>query len=311
MTDFSGGQIRDLMAHFGIADDPVAVLSIAGIDGVNNIGVYDDRFYHSINGDVKSYTGNVDPSKQRTRMATLARMQVFHWKPGIHGLSKPAGPRRYPAFVQAEAVIVNRFNVGADKGLFGINHHKGGVNGTSSLGCQTYHPNDWAEARERLYAALGTSVEAVARRESTNRAFPYVVVPVDSAIAILRQGRVAEEPVVPPTPIAPAWTIRLKNEQGHDEVYSEAVNIAGRVFVPIRDFCTVALGCTPEDAPLEWRDGPGGDDDEQDLVVNGKGVDEVCEIGEHAFVWIVEVAEALGFDIQPNPSAKTLTLVRR
>jgi hypothetical protein len=306
MATFTDGNIRDILAHFGIADDPVAALGISGIDERNDIGVYDDRFYHSVDGKIASCPGNVDPSSLAPGRATLLTNRVFHWRPGVHGLSKPPD-RRYPAFVQAEEVTVIRHRQGADTGWFGINHHRGGVNGTSSLGCQTYPQDCWNEARARLYEGVGATVSGVENGTKKGRPFPYVVVPLSRAREILaRGGDTAAISAPPPVKKAPTWTIRLKGKPGQpDEVYDKAINIGGRVFVPVRDFCVAALDCKPEAAPLQWVDGPG----EMDVLeVQGMPAKEVTEIGDRAYVWIVEVAKALGFKLTKNEPAKNLVL---
>ena len=305
----SDGNVRDLLAHFGMAGDPVSVLAVSGSDGSNEIGVYDDRFYHSVGGTITSYRGNVDPSAQATGRATLAPMRVFHWRPGIHGLSKPKN-RRYPAFVQAEEVTVIRFRQGADTGWFGINHHRGGQFGTSSLGCQTYPPDLWEGARANLYGALGATLSGVENGTKKGKPFPYVVVPLPKAREILAKTT-PSAPAPEPKPMkkAPTWTIRLAGAPGQpDEVYEKAINIGGRVFVPVRDFCVAALDCKPAEAPLEWADGPGETDV---LMIEGAPSQEVVEIEDRAYVWIVEVANALGFTLERNNAAKNLRLARK
>ncbi|HEY0866630.1 MAG TPA: hypothetical protein VGE01_04605 [Fimbriimonas sp.] len=304
MSRITDKTIRCVLKHFGLEDDPVAVVGISG----GKIGVYDDRFYHVIRGDVTEYPGNVDPSKLDRGRATLERMRVFHWRAGIHGLSKPPG-RRYAAFVQAEQVTVIRYQIGADTGMFGINHHRGGVASTSSLGCQTYPPNVWEDARRRLYKALGASESEVLARKSSGKPFPYVVVPLDKAVEIEGEAKPAPKADPPAAVIAPAWTIRIKGKPGQaDEVYRKSINIAGRVFVPIRDFCSAALDCTPQRAPLKWKNGPG---DEDELTVAGKIVEEYCEIDGRAYVWVVEAANALGFDLCLNNAARNIELTGR
>lgn len=308
MANLSKGNVRDVLARFGIADDPVAVLAISGADGSNDVGVYDDQFYISVGGEVHCYRGNVDPSSQATGRATLVPMRVFHWRAGIHGLSKPKA-RQYAAFVQAEMVTVSRFRQGADTGWFGINHHRGGVNGTSSLGCQTYPPDLWPEAKQRLYEAIRASDREVSRGDRSGKPFPYVVVPLDRAKAMIAGGAAPKTSPAPKPPVSALWTIRLKGGPGEpDEVYDKAINIAGRLFVPVRDFCVAALDCTADSAPLQWIDGPG---DTDVLKIDGKPVEEVSEIGDRAYVWVVEAAGALGYDVQVNAAAKNLVLTRK
>jgi lysozyme len=107
----------------------------------NNINVYDDAmFLISANG-YYSFNANTDPSIYKPHVARL-KAGVWQYKLGIHNLSK-AKNRQYPALVQAAPVTVVRAKEGEDTGFFGINIHKGGVNTTSSLGCQTIPPSQW------------------------------------------------------------------------------------------------------------------------------------------------------------------------
>jgi lysozyme len=131
-------------------DDPVKVLMVRGYyqdsmgaKGRNDRRMYDDAIFVVTPDGVQCFNGNSDPSVYRKRVATLKSPQAVRYKPGLHGYSRKAGP--YPAFRQNSNVTVVRDKVGEDHGMFHINFHRGGVNGTSSLGCQTVPPHQWDE----------------------------------------------------------------------------------------------------------------------------------------------------------------------
>jgi lysozyme len=69
------------------------------------------------------------------------------YKPGKHGISRPSGG--YPAFRPAtrnEELPVRRDGdeeIPSSRPGVAINIHRGGRNSTSSLGCQTIHPDQW------------------------------------------------------------------------------------------------------------------------------------------------------------------------
>lgn len=107
----------------------------------NQRGVYDDAIFLITPETFAAFNANVDPSIFRTHIATL-RKGLWKYKLGTHGLNKPAA-QRYTALVQAEKVTVDRDGEKSETGWFGINIHRGGVNGTSSLGCQTIVPDQW------------------------------------------------------------------------------------------------------------------------------------------------------------------------
>lgn len=109
----------------------------------NDIGTYDDALILVSPDDFRTFNANVDPSVQRYHMANLIE-GLWKYKVGTHGLSKPAH-LQYDALVQADEVTVKRTQLGNDEGYFGINIHRGGSVGTSSLGCQTVPPSQWDE----------------------------------------------------------------------------------------------------------------------------------------------------------------------
>lgn len=109
----------------------------------NQRGIYDDAIFLVRPSGVLSFNCNVDPSVHRKGVANLIP-GVWLYKRGIHGLSKPKH-EQYEALVQAGPVKVKRDGEGLDSGWFGINIHRGGRSGTSSLGCQTIHPDQWNE----------------------------------------------------------------------------------------------------------------------------------------------------------------------
>lgn len=108
----------------------------------NDRGIYDDAIFLVSPNVFASFNANTDPSVYRKHIATLQLGRWFY-KVGIHGLSKPK-EKRYTALVQADEVTVSRDQEPAETGWFGINIHRGGLNSTSSLGCQTIYPEQWA-----------------------------------------------------------------------------------------------------------------------------------------------------------------------
>lgn len=117
----------------------------------NDRGVYDDALVVLTPNVYATFNANTDPSTHRVKthqkqgIATL-KPGVHPYKRGNHGISKPGGG--YPAFrpaTKGERLPVFR-DGDSDENAFGvaINIHKGGYNGTSSEGCQTVHPAQWA-----------------------------------------------------------------------------------------------------------------------------------------------------------------------
>jgi lysozyme len=114
-----------------------------GKPGVNDRNCYDDGVFVVGPEVFASFNANVDPSRYQKGVATLA--EGVHWyHPGNHGLSRPDGG--YPAFRPAtkdEELPVTRDGIDVPWPGVAINIHKGGYNTTSSLGCQTIHPDQW------------------------------------------------------------------------------------------------------------------------------------------------------------------------
>jgi lysozyme len=125
-----------------------------GKKGANDRGIYDDAlFWVDLKiGRLASYNGNVDPSSYRKGKGTgstkgMASLKngVWRYQPGMHNGSAP-----HMAYRQAAAVTVIRDGSPnyEDTGWFGINIHRGGTRGTSSLGCQTVPPDQWTDFKK-------------------------------------------------------------------------------------------------------------------------------------------------------------------
>jgi lysozyme len=107
----------------------------------NDRGIYDDMIGLVTPNVTAFFNGNTDPSAVRRGRGTgaakgMARLQPGFWP--VYRFDLHRG--QYLALCQrAGAVTVLRDGSPdyEDTGHFGINIHRGGVNGTSSLGCQT------------------------------------------------------------------------------------------------------------------------------------------------------------------------------
>lgn len=150
---------------------PVRVLAIRGYyrdtmgkKGRNDRGIYDDAFIVMSPTAYVTFNGNTDPSIYRKRVAVVKAPQLLWYKPGTHWGKIP-----HKAFRQDAPVTVLRDGVGEDRGMFGINNHRGGLTGTSSLGCQTVYKPQWPAYRDLVNGELA--------RYGQKR-FPYVLTAV-------------------------------------------------------------------------------------------------------------------------------------
>jgi hypothetical protein len=110
-------------------------LNTMGKRGKNDRGIYDDALFLLSPDAHVSFNANTDPSVYRKHIATL-KTGLWKYKVGRH--------KGYTALTQAAKVTVSRDQEPEQTGYFGINIHKGSMKSTSSLGCQTIHPNQWA-----------------------------------------------------------------------------------------------------------------------------------------------------------------------
>lgn len=120
-----------------------------GEDEFNERGIYDDAMFLYSDTVFMSFNANVDPSSYRKGHGTGSAKGMAELKSGLHR-SHALGLHRgsYLALVQTAGpvTVVRDGNPPyEDTGYFGINIHKGGINTTSSLGCQTIHPSQWSQ----------------------------------------------------------------------------------------------------------------------------------------------------------------------
>lgn len=150
-----------------------------GKPGANDVGMYDDAFFIVSPAGMSSWNGNTDPSRYgwnpnaNGHMARL-RCGVWDFIRLKHHWSSPNG---YMAFGQGyNEVTVDRIEESGKihnsiTGCFGINLHRGGVNGTSSEGCQTVPVDQWDEFNFTLASAI----------KPLHNRFPYIL--IDGPIA--------------------------------------------------------------------------------------------------------------------------------
>ncbi len=118
-----------------------------GAPGVNDRGIYDDALFIDSVETFTSFNGNTDPSAYRKGQGIGEKKGMASINPGVcyaHRFGLHRG--KYLALCQLLGhVSVTRDGDPPylDTGDFGINIHKGGYKTTSSLGCQTIHPDQW------------------------------------------------------------------------------------------------------------------------------------------------------------------------
>jgi hypothetical protein len=150
-------QLRKQLVPFTIdrTVHPIIVVGIRGYyrdtmgaPGVNDRGIYDDAIFIDTPDTFAAFNGNTDPSRVRIGQGTGAERGMAVLNPGIWYVHRfDLHKEEYLALCQRTGqVTVTRDGTPpyADTGMFGINIHRGGYNTTSSLGCQTVHPDQWS-----------------------------------------------------------------------------------------------------------------------------------------------------------------------
>lgn len=133
-----------------------------GLAGRNDLAIYDDAFFIVSPYGCSRWNGNADPSRIGWNGGAgkyMARLKTGVWtfRRLKHHASRPDG---YMAFGQggSELTVQRMKSDGSvhdeETGCFGINLHRGGLNGTSSEGCITVPPSQWPSFYGTLAAAL-------------------------------------------------------------------------------------------------------------------------------------------------------------
>jgi hypothetical protein len=118
-----------------------------GAVGKNDRAMYDDALFVVTDDAFVAFNGNTDPSGYRKGAGKGAGKGMASLNPGVwpvYRLDLHQG--KYLALCQrAGPVTVTRDGSPPypDTGMFGINIHKGGINSTSSEGCQTVPAAQW------------------------------------------------------------------------------------------------------------------------------------------------------------------------
>ncbi len=131
-----------------------------GEDG-NDINAYDDAHFIISPAGFSAWNSNTDPTRYGWNAGAgkfMARLAVGCWK--FQSLTHRG---KYQAFgqgdnpVKVERVKADGNIARTETGLFGINDHLGGVNGTSSEGCMTHPSSQWEAFRKELNRVIGLS----------------------------------------------------------------------------------------------------------------------------------------------------------
>lgn len=172
--------------------DPSEHLIVVGIRGFyesmgsrnsNNRGIYDDAQFVVTPNRIVSYQGNTDPGGFRRGSGTGRNKGMACLNTGVWFYGK--GPHRgASSFRQCCPFTVTRDGTPnyKDTGWFGINWHTGGDRSTSSLGCQTNKPRDFANLRSYIYSELDRLKNPQLCHDwasgfnATVGAFPYILI---------------------------------------------------------------------------------------------------------------------------------------
>lgn len=123
-----------------------------GKPGENDRGIYDDCMCVSWPDGFVTFNANTDPSVYRKGIAKL-KPGTYPYKKGKHHITSPTGYMALRPATEGEELPVTRDGEGDSFGV-AINIHRGGINTTSSEGCQTIVADQWQEFIDKVYALM-------------------------------------------------------------------------------------------------------------------------------------------------------------
>lgn len=130
-----------------------------GAVGKNDRGLYDDAIFVVAPDCFASFNANTDPSAFKKGVSAL-NPGVHLYKKGKHKIASPNGYAAFRPATKDEGLPVTRDGQGQSIG-YAINIHRGGNNGTSSLGCQTIPPAQWDAFKSLVYALMDKNGQKV------------------------------------------------------------------------------------------------------------------------------------------------------
>ena len=142
-----------------------------GVKGKNDINICDDAICILSEDFFETFNGNTDPSKTQKSIATLQPGYYASYRFDTH-FGKVL---KYPAICQRLGDVNIKREGQGDKiisGKFGINIHKGGYKTTSSLGCQTIHPDQW----EDFYNKAKKQAEVYYKEKWNSETITYILI---------------------------------------------------------------------------------------------------------------------------------------
>ena len=155
----SADAVEKIVRQHKVTDQVVLVgirgyyLNSMGKPGVNDRGLYDDMIAVLTPTAYATFNANTDPSVYSPGTASLLP-GVHRYRKGRHGISRGAG---YPALrpaTKGEALPVTRDGREGTTTGIALNLHAGSRTSTSSRGCQTIHPSQWAAFQKLVYEEM-------------------------------------------------------------------------------------------------------------------------------------------------------------
>lgn len=155
------------LSSFSLAQYPVKLLGIRGYykqtmgdPSKNDIGIYDDAIF-IIGPDqfYLSFNANTDPSRVLPGVAVLKPGGPYLYKIGMHNMQHPYKALRQ--FGNVTVLRADKEDTDSPNNRFFIDIHKGGYNTTSSLGCQTIHPDQWMDFLNNVESLLSKNRQQI------------------------------------------------------------------------------------------------------------------------------------------------------
>lgn len=176
----SAADLHQAIAGFNVDREkyPLVIIGIRGyyrnsmgLPGKNDRGIYDDALFIDSINTTTAFNANTDPGTFRPGIAVLQPGIYYAHRFDTHHGSKSS----YPAICQrcGKVTLLRDGKLETETGEnYGINIHRGGETGTSSLGCQTIPPKQW----QSFYQLAKSEAQRLYGSEWNKMIIPYILI---------------------------------------------------------------------------------------------------------------------------------------